>query len=82
MMFFYLHLAAVAAWVPVNLGALPGVQPFAPNFVVLAIVASLSSVSLNGPKSRQIGTSTYRKAPNDIDSEAVLDAIQAERPAG
>lgn len=47
MMFVYLHLAFVAAWVAANVGLLPVVPRFDPTFVVLATVASVEAIFLS-----------------------------------
>jgi uncharacterized membrane protein len=47
MIFVYLHLAIVAAWVVVNLGAAPGVPAFDPTFVILATAASVEAIFLS-----------------------------------
>lgn len=44
MTFVWLHLALVAGWVAVNAGAVPGVAPFDPTFVVLATIASVEAI--------------------------------------
>ena len=46
MAFVYLHLAAFGAWALVNFGAVPGVRPFDPTFVLLATLASVESIFL------------------------------------
>jgi len=47
MAFVYLHLAIVAAWVAVNIGAVPGVAPFDETFVILATAASVEAIFLS-----------------------------------
>jgi uncharacterized membrane protein len=47
MRFVYLHLALFGAWVAVNLGAVPGVRPFDPTFVILATWASVEAIFLS-----------------------------------
>ena len=47
MLFVYLHLALVGAWVAVNLGWVPGVRPFDPTFVILATIASVEAIFLS-----------------------------------
>jgi uncharacterized membrane protein len=46
MVFVLLHLALVGGWFAVNLGWIPGVQPFDPSFVVLAMLASVEAIFL------------------------------------
>lgn len=47
MVFVYVHLAIVAAWVGVNLGLVPGVTRFDPTFVILATAASVEAIFLS-----------------------------------
>jgi uncharacterized membrane protein len=46
MFFVLLHLALVGGWFVVNLGWMPGVAPFDPTFVVLAMLASVEAIFL------------------------------------
>jgi uncharacterized membrane protein len=45
--FVYLHLAIFGSWVAANLGWLPGVRPWDPSFVVLAMAASVEAIFLS-----------------------------------
>lgn len=47
MKFVYLHLAIFGFWVVANLGLVPGVPPWDPSFVVLAMVASVEAIFLS-----------------------------------
>lgn len=47
MVFVYLHLALVGAWVAVNTGLIPSVRPFDPTFVILATIASVEAIFLS-----------------------------------
>ena len=47
MPFVYLHLAAYAAWILLNLGVVPGVPKFDPSFVILAMEASVEAIFLS-----------------------------------
>jgi uncharacterized membrane protein len=47
MVFVYLHLALVGAWVAINAGLVPGVSPFDPTFVILATIASVEAIFLS-----------------------------------
>jgi uncharacterized membrane protein len=47
MRFVFLHLAFFGAWIAINLGAVPGVRPFDPSFVVLAMEASVEAIFLS-----------------------------------
>jgi len=44
MPFIYLHLALVGGWIVANLGWVPGVRPWDPSFVVLAMIASVEAI--------------------------------------
>jgi uncharacterized membrane protein len=47
MAFVCLHLAIVGLWVAVNIGAVPGLAPFDPTFVILATAASVEAIFLS-----------------------------------
>jgi uncharacterized membrane protein len=47
MLFVYIHLLWIGAWVIVNLGWVPGIRPFDPTFVVLAMIASVEAIFLS-----------------------------------
>ena len=47
MMFVYIHLAAYAAWILVNLGMVPGLPKFDASFVILATEASVEAIFLS-----------------------------------
>jgi uncharacterized membrane protein len=47
MKFVYLHLAIFGVWVVANLGLVPGISPWDPSFVVLAMVASVEAIFLS-----------------------------------
>jgi uncharacterized membrane protein len=47
MMFVWLHVFAYASWVLVNLGLVPGLAPFDPTFVILAMIASVEGIFLS-----------------------------------
>jgi uncharacterized membrane protein len=47
MRFVYLHLAVYGAWILANLGVIPGVEPWDPTFVVLAMMASVEAIFLS-----------------------------------
>jgi uncharacterized membrane protein len=46
MPFVYLHAALFGGWILWNLGRIPGLPPFDPSFVVLAMVASVEAIFL------------------------------------
>jgi uncharacterized membrane protein len=47
MRFVYLHLALYGFWVVANLGWVPGLFPWDPTFVVLAMIASVEAIFLS-----------------------------------
>ncbi len=47
MPFVWLHLVAYGAWILVNLGTVPGIAPFDPSFVTLAMIASVEAIFLS-----------------------------------
>ncbi|WP_375286801.1 DUF1003 domain-containing protein [Sphingomonas sp.] len=47
MRFVLLHLVVYGAWFAVNLGLVPGIRPFDPTFVVLAMEASVEAIFLS-----------------------------------
>jgi uncharacterized membrane protein len=47
MTFVYLHASIYAVWIALNLGWIPGITPFDPTFVVLAMVASVEAIFLS-----------------------------------
>lgn len=47
MTFVYIHLVMYGAWILVNLGLVPGVPPFDPTFVILAMEASVEAIFLS-----------------------------------
>ena len=47
MNFVYLHVAIFGFWIVGNLGIVPGLSPWDPSFVVLAMVASVEAIFLS-----------------------------------
>jgi uncharacterized membrane protein len=47
MRFVYLHGIVYGAWIIANLGWVPGVEPWDPTFVVLAMIASVEAIFLS-----------------------------------
>ena len=45
--FVYLHLALLAFWLVANLGWIPGISPWDPEFIVLAMIASVEAIFLS-----------------------------------
>ncbi len=47
MLFVYLNLVLVGLWVAINLGWIPAVPRFDPEFIILAMVASVAAIFLS-----------------------------------
>jgi uncharacterized membrane protein len=47
MTFVAIHALAYGTWIAVNLGVVPGVRPFDPSFVILAMEASVEAIFLS-----------------------------------
>jgi uncharacterized membrane protein len=47
MPFVLVHLSVYGGWIVVNLGVVPGIAPFDPSFVMLAMVASVEAIFLS-----------------------------------
>jgi uncharacterized membrane protein len=47
MLFVYLHLAIFGVWVVLNLRWIPGITPWDPTFVILAMIASVEAIFLS-----------------------------------
>jgi uncharacterized membrane protein len=47
MTFVVIHAIAYGTWLAINLGAIPGIKPFDPSFVVLAMEASVEAIFLS-----------------------------------
>jgi uncharacterized membrane protein len=47
MRFVYVHLALYGGWIVANLGLVPGLRPWDPTFVVLAMIASVEAIFLS-----------------------------------
>jgi len=47
MTFVYVHAALYGSWIAANLGWIPGLRPWDPTFVVLAMIASVEAIFLS-----------------------------------
>jgi len=47
MTFVVIHALAYGTWIAINLGVVPGLRPFDPSFVVLAMEASVEAIFLS-----------------------------------
>ena len=47
MIFVYVHAALYGGWIVANLGWIPGLRPWDPTFVILAMIASVEAIFLS-----------------------------------
>jgi uncharacterized membrane protein len=47
MTFVIIHALAYGTWIAINLGVVPGIEPFDPSFVMLAMEASVEAIFLS-----------------------------------
>ena len=47
MRFVYLHALIYGSWILANLGVMPGIEPWDPTFVILAMIASVEAIFLS-----------------------------------
>jgi uncharacterized membrane protein len=47
MQFVYLHVVIYGGWILANIGWIPGIRPWDPSFVILAMVASVEAIFLS-----------------------------------
>ena len=47
MTFVIIHAVTYGTWIAINLGAIPGLRPFDPSFVMLAMEASVEAIFLS-----------------------------------
>ncbi len=69
MSFVLIHAVLYGAWFAVNLGWVPGVEPFDPTFVVLAMEASVEAIFLSTfvlISQNQMAASADRRADLDL----------------
>jgi len=45
--FVYLHLALLAFWLAANVGSIPGISPWDPEFIILGMIASVEAIFLS-----------------------------------
>ena len=68
MLFVYVHLVVVIAWVAINVGLVPGVPRFDESFVILATAASVEAIFLS-----TFVLISQNRAALDADRRADLD---------
>lgn len=76
MPFVYLSLALVGLWVAANLGWIPGVPRFDPEFLVLAMVASVAAIFLSAfvlIAQNRMATAADRRAELDLQISLLVE---------
>ncbi len=77
MRFVYLHAALYGFWIAANLGSVPGVEPWDPTFVVLAMVASVEAIFLSTfilITQNQMAAAADRRAELDVQISLLSEA--------
>jgi uncharacterized membrane protein len=75
--FVYVHLALYGGWIVANLRWVPGVRPWDPTFVVLAMVASVEAIFLSTfilITQNRMAASTQRRAELDLQVSLLAEA--------
>lgn len=76
MPFVYLSLALVGLWVVANLGWIPGAPRFDPDFVILAMVASVAAIFLSAfvlISQNRMATAADRRAELDLQISLLVE---------
>jgi uncharacterized membrane protein len=77
MRFVYLHALVYGFWIVANLGWIPGLQPWDPTFVVLAMVASVEAIFLSTfilITQNRMAVSADRRAELDVQISLLAEA--------
>ena len=77
MRFVYLHLALYAGWIIANLGWVPGLRPWDPSFVMLAMIASVEAIFLSTfilITQNRMAAAADRRAELDVQISLVAEA--------
>jgi uncharacterized membrane protein len=77
MIFVYVHAALYGVWVLANLGWVPGVRPWDPTFVVLAMIASVEAIFLSTfilITQNRMATQADRRAELDVQISLLAEA--------
>ncbi len=76
MLFVYLSLALVGLWVAANVGLIPGVPRFDPEFLVLAMIASVAAIFLSAfvlIAQNRMATAADRRAELDLQISLLVE---------
>jgi uncharacterized membrane protein len=76
MLFVYLSLALVGLWIAANLGWVPGAPRFDPEFVILAMVASVVAIFLSAfvlIAQNRMATAADRRAELDLQISLLVE---------
>lgn len=77
MRFVYVHAALYGAWIVANLGWIPGVRPWDPTFVVLAMIASVEAIFLSTfilITQNRMAATAHRRAELDLQVSLLAEA--------
>ena len=77
MRFVYVHAALYGAWIVANLGWIPGVTPWDPSFVVLAMIASVEAIFLSTfilITQNRMAAAAHRRAELDLQVSLLAEA--------
>jgi uncharacterized membrane protein len=75
--FVFFHLALYGSWIVANLGLVPGVSPWDPTFVILAMVASVEAIFLSTfilITQNRMAASADRRAELDVQISLLAEA--------
>jgi uncharacterized membrane protein len=77
MRFVYLHALAYGFWIAANAGWIPGLQPWDPTFVVLAMMASVEAIFLSTfilITQNRMAAAAHRRAELDVQISLLAEA--------
>jgi len=77
MRFVYAHAAVYGSWIVANLGGIPGLRPWDPTFVVLAMIASVEAIFLSTfilITQNRMAASADRRAELDVQISLLAEA--------
>lgn len=77
MRFVYVHAALYGLWIVANLGWIPGVKPWDPSFVVLAMIASVEAIFLSTfilITQNRMAAAAHRRAELDLQVSLLAEA--------
>jgi uncharacterized membrane protein len=77
MRFVYAHALIYGLWIATNLGGIPGLRPWDPTFVVLAMIASVEAIFLSTfilMTQNRMAASAARRAELDVQISLLAEA--------